>query len=323
VNRRELLTGLASLPIFSLALCAQQPDRIYRLGVLIPGGGRQSLPVIAMFNELHQQGFIEGKNLDVVSSGFDLTGEQIVEQIPATVQASPDVLIIGGEHGVRAAQQATQSIPIIAMSEDLLTEGLVDSLARPGRNTTGLSILSPDLDGKRQDLLIELAPSAHHIAVLFDSNITSYSHRQKLENAARQRGKRLSLFGAARADDIVPAIDAAKSAGVEAINFLATPLFSNNSGSVYDRVSMARLPAIYQWPEMAEGGALASYGPRFIELFRQRARIAAKVLRGVKPVDIPVEQPTRFELVINLKSAKVIGHEIPASVVLRADKVIE
>jgi putative ABC transport system substrate-binding protein len=171
------------------------------------------------------------------------------------------VIIIAGMHGTRAVQQATQTIPIVAMSEDMLADGLVDSLSRPGRNTTGISLLSPDLDGKRQDLLIELAPRARHIAALFDSNITLLSHTQKLQAATKAQGIALSMFGAATAAEIAPAIDAAKAAGAEAINFLATPLYSINSRIVFERITALRLPAMHQWPDMAEDGALAGYGP--------------------------------------------------------------
>ena len=136
-------------------------------------------------------------------------------------------------------------------------------------------------------------------------------HLQTLQDAARRRGVELSVFGVAGLEGIVPAIDAAKAAGAEALNFLATPLFSVNSRVVFERVAALRMPAIYQWAEMAEDGGLVAYGARFTEVFRQRARLLVKVLRGAKPADIPVEQPTRFELVINLKTAKAIGHEIP------------
>ena len=126
-----------------------------------------------------------------------------------------------------------------------------------------------------------------------------------------------------RSDEIARTINAASAAGAEAINFLATPLYFINSKIVFERVQTLRLPAIYQWPDMAEDGGLAGYGPRFTDMFRQRARLVVKVLRGAKPADIPVEQPTRFELVINLKTAKAIGHEVPAGLVLRADKLVE
>ena len=144
-----------------------------------------------------------------------------------------------------------------------------------------------------------------------------------MQSAARTRGIELSIFGVAKVEGIVPAIDAAKVAGAQALNFLATPLFTVLPSTLLANVREARLPAIHQWPEMAEAGALAGYGPSFVEVFRQRARMVVKVLRGVKPADIPVEQPTRFELVINLQAAKAIGHDVPAELVLRADRVIE
>src|SRR5262249_44536852 len=142
-------------------------------------------------------------------------------------------------------------------------------------------------------------------------------------DAAKARGVELSVLALHKPEETVGAIDAAKAAGAEAINFLATPLTFVVRPAVFARVAQTRLPAIYQWPEMAEEGGLAGYGPRFPEIWRQRARLLVKVLRGTKPADIPVEQPTRFELVINLKTAKAIGYEIPATLVLRADKLIE
>jgi putative ABC transport system substrate-binding protein len=213
------------------------------------------------------------------------------------------------------------------MSEDLVAEGLVASLARPGGNITGISLLSPELDGKRQDILIEAVPGVRRIAVMFDSKVTPPYHVQVLQHAARSRGVEASLFGVKVPEDIGPAIDAAKASNVEALNFLATPLFSipgtRNNQAVLERVTAMRLPTIFQWPETAEVGALLGYGPRFTDVYRQRARIVAKILRGAKPAETPVEQPTRFELAINLKVARAIGNDLPSSLVLRADKVIE
>ena len=150
---------------------------------------------------------------------------------------------------------------------------------------------------------------------------------QALEHAARSRGVELSIFRVSGPEEIITSIDAAKASGVEAFNFLATPLFavpgSQNNRIVLDRVAAVRLPAILQFPEDAEAGALAGYGPRITDLYRQRARITVQVLRGAKPADIPVQQPDRFELVINLKAAKAIGVEVPATLVARADKLID
>jgi putative tryptophan/tyrosine transport system substrate-binding protein len=239
------------------------------------------------------------------------------------VKATPDAIVAGPELQLRALQALTRTIPLMGMTEDMVADGLVASLARPGGNITGISLLSRELDGKRQDILIEAVPGLHRMAALADANVTPAQHLDALRSAARARGIELSTIGVATPDRIVPAIDEAKASGAQAINFLATPLFLVNRRMVFERVAKVLLPAIYQWPEMAEEGGLAGYGSRFAQVFRQTARIVAKVLRGTNPADIPVEQPTRFELVINLKAAKAIGHEIPAGLVLRADHVIE
>ena len=239
------------------------------------------------------------------------------------VKAAPDAIVAGPELQLRALQAVTKTIPLIGMTEDMVASGLVASLSRPGGNTTGISLLSPELDGKRQEILIEAVPGVRRMAALADSNVTVEQHLQTLRDAAKARGIDLSVIGVAKPEEIVPAINEAKASGAQAINFLATPLFFVNRRIAFEHVAALRLPAIYQWPEMAEEGGLASYGARFTQLYRQRARMVVKILRGAKPSDIPVEQPTHFELVINLKAAQAIGHEVPAGLVLRADKVIE
>ena len=182
---------------------------------------------------------------------------------------------------------------------------------------------SPLLDGKRQDLLIEAVPGVRRIATLLDSGRTKQEHVQQLLAAARERGVETSVLGVATYEQVIPNIEAARAAGAGAINFLSSPVFTVDARPFIEHLKRLRLPAVHQWPELAEDGGLLGYGPRFAEVFRQRARMVAKVLRGAKPADIPVEQPTKFELVINLKTAKAIGHEVPADLVLRADEVIE
>ena len=327
IGRREVLCTLARAAVaWPLAARAQQPGRTYRIGFLIPSP-RNRPPVAALFDELRLNGFIENQNVEVLPGGFDVRNEQLTEVVAALVKAAPDAIVAGPELPLRALQAATRTVPLIGMSEDLVAEGLVASLARPGGNITGISLLSPELDGKRQDILIEAVPGARRIAAMVDSKVTPPYHLQMLQHAARSRGIELSIFGVKGSEEIVSAIDAAKASGAEGLNFLATPLFSvpgsRNNQIVMDRIAAIRLPTIFQWPETAETGAILAYGPRFTGVYRQRARILVKILRGAKPADIPVEQPTRFELVINLKAAKVIGHEVPGGLVLRADKVIE
>jgi putative ABC transport system substrate-binding protein len=279
--------------------------------------------MLAFFNELQRFGFIEGQNLNVIPGGFDVRFEQLAELAAAMVKAAPDAIFTTGGLITRAAQEATRTVPIVGGSEDMIAEGLVASLGRPGGNTTGISMLSPELDGKRQDILIEAAPGVRRMAALADSSVILPRHLQALQDAAREYGVVLSFFSAGKPEEIVPSINDAKAWGAESLNVLATALFSDNRRIIFERVAALRLPAIYQWPEMAEEGGLAAYGPRNAETYRQRARMIVKILRGAKPADIPVEQPTQFELVINLETAKAIGHEVPAGLVLRADKVIE
>jgi putative ABC transport system substrate-binding protein len=321
MKRREFITGLGVAAAWPVVAWSQQPGRTYRLGFFMPVS-RQETAVVAFFDELRRGGFVEGQNLEIIG-GFDIGNDRIAEHTALLAKAAPDAIVSAGVLATRALQQAAPAIPLLAMSEDMLADGLVDSLARPGGNTTGISMLSLELDGKRQDILTELVPGARCIAALYDTNITTPRHVQELHAAARARNIELLLFGVARPEETAPAIDAAKAAGAEAINVLATPLLGSNGRVVFERVTALRLPAIYQWPELAEAGGLVGYGPRRSEIFRQRARLVVKVLRGGKPADIPVEQPTRFDLVINLKAAKIIGHEVPARLVLRADQVIE
>jgi putative tryptophan/tyrosine transport system substrate-binding protein len=322
MRRRKFITLLGgAAATFPLAARAQQ-GRTYRLGFIIPAG-RDTPAVVAFLDELRLNGFVEGQNLDVIGAGFNVRREQVAEQAALIVKAAPDAIVGGPDIYTRALQAATRTIPIVSMSEDMVAEGLVASLARPGGNTTGLSIMSPELNGKRQEILIEAVPGLRRIAALSDSTVARPGQIQDLQNSARARGIELSIFGVAKPEEIVTAIDAAKSSGVQALNFLASSQFFPISSTVMERIVAVRLPSIHHWPEIAEQGGLLAYGSRITGMFRQRARQLVKILRGAKPADIPVEQPTTFELVINLKTAKAIGHEVPAGLVLRADKVIE
>jgi len=279
---------------------------------------------VALFDELRRLGFIEGQNLVIDAAGYGLSPEQMEVHAADLVKAGVDVILAGGVAGVRPAQRVTASIPILAITDDMLSEGLVRSLAKPGGNTTGVTILASELDGKRQEILIEAVPGARRIAALADSNVSTPPRLRALEDAARARGVDLSIHSVAHREEIGSAIDAAKAAGVEGLNVLSSPLLFNSRAFIFDRAAALRLPAVYQWPEMAEEGGLIGYGPLIVSLFRDTmSRQLAKLLRGAQPADLPVEQPTRFELVINLKTAKAIGHDVPAALVLRADKVIE
>jgi putative ABC transport system substrate-binding protein len=231
--------------------------------------------------------------------------------------------VSGPDNYTRAYQQLTRTIPLIAMTEDMVAAGLVSSLPKPGGNTTGISLMSPELDGKRQELLMDAAPNARRITALFDATVTPPAHLQRLETMTTTRGLELSLIGASKREEVLPAINQAKGGGTQALNLLASPLFTVNLVNVVARLVELRLPAMHQWPDAAEEGGLIGYGVRFTEVFRQRARMVAKVLRGNLPGEIPIEQPEKFELSVNLRTAKAIGHAVPVSILLRANQVIE
>jgi putative ABC transport system substrate-binding protein len=326
MRRREFITLLCSAAVWPLAVGAQEPGRIYRLAFVIPSP-RQAPHTIAFFDELSRNGFTEGQNIVVMPGGFEADNEHLAELAAALVKATPDAVVVGPALPLRVFQSVTHSIPLIGMTEDMVAEGLVATLARPGGNITGISLLSPELDTKRQEILIEAVPGARKIVAMADANAAPEYHLQTLEHAARSRGVELSVFRVGGPGEITSAIDAAKAWGAEALNFLASPLFSvpgsQNNRVVLDRVAAVRLASIFQFAETAEVGALAGYGPRITDLYRQRARITVQVLRGTKPSDIPVQQPDKFELVINLKAAKAIGVEVPATLVARADKLID
>ena len=323
IKRREFITLLGGAVAWPFAARAQQSGQTYRLGGLFPSP-REAPQNVAMFEELARSGFIEGQNLTIDWRTYGQRIELVSQFAAELVKARANVIAAGGDFGIRAAQQETATIPIIGFTDDMLGSRLVKSLSRPDGNTTGVSLLATELDGKRQEILIEAVPGLRRMAALADVDTTSPRQLQGLQDAARARGVELSLHRIAKAEDIAPAIDSAKVSNAAALNVLASPLLFANRPVIIERTATLRLPAIYQWPEVAEEGGFIGYGPRIVQLSRDvLARQLVKVLRGTKPNNVPVEQPTKFELVINLQTAKAMGHEVPAGLVLRADKVIE
>jgi putative tryptophan/tyrosine transport system substrate-binding protein len=319
MNRREFIASVGGVALSPLAAHAQEPGRIYRLGILIPAARASIEP---FFDELRINGFTEGRNLSVTGH-YSVPAEQIADSTADLMKAEPEAILCGPETYLRVLQAATRTIPLDGMSEDLVGEGFAASLAKPGGNVTGVSLLSPELDGKRMEILIEAVPGLRRVAALAHSATATKQHLEQQQELARLRGVELSVFPFARASDIAPALDEARARGAEAINFLATPFQIVSRDLILDHMSRIRLPAIYQWPETPDLGGLIGYGPPFAQMYRQRARQIAKLLRGAKPAEVPVEQPSNFELVINLKTARAIGLEIPDRLVLRADRVIE
>ena len=324
MRRREFITLFGSAAAtWSFAARAQEAGRTYRLGGLSLSP-RRAPYIVAMFDELRRQGFIEGQNLTIAWPEHRLRSDQLSEFATELVEMHVDVIYAVGDVGTRAAQRATVAIPIVGIADDMVASGLVKSLARPEANTTGVSLLSHELDGKRLEILIEAVPGLRQVAALADSNTTASPELQVLQDAARARNIELSIYRIAKVEEIEAAIDAAKASGAAALNVLLSPMLYVNREIVMQRVAALRLPAIYAFPEASEESGLIAYGPRLVYIYRELfTQQLVKLLRGAKPADLPVLQPTKFELVINLKTADAMGITVPPTLVARADKVIE
>jgi putative ABC transport system substrate-binding protein len=228
VKRREFIALLGGAAAgWPVRARAQEPGRTYRLGALIPVP-RAAPAIVAFLDELRGQGFAEGQNLSIVADGFDVHRNQIEEKVAELVKAAPDAIISGGDPATGALQKATRTIPIVVITEDVVAAGFATSLARPGGNITGISLMSPELDGKRQDILIEAVPGARRIAVLADSNVAALRHLEALEVSARKQGKELVVARASKSEEVISAVNDATARGATALNVLASPMLFQN-----------------------------------------------------------------------------------------------
>ena len=271
---------------------------------------------------LHEEGFTEGENV-VLDLRYARGGLKDLAGLAADlVRLKVDVIAAFGDLAPRIVQQKTGTISIVAIADDVIGAGLVSNLSRPDGNTTGLTILSPELSAKRLEILRDLIPGLSRVASLWDPT-TGKSQVTTTESAAHALKIELSVLEVRRREDLADAFQAALKQQAQALNVFSSPFLA----SLYDEIVVLaannRLPAIYQWREHVEAGGLISYGPSLAEMWRQSAKIVAKILRGATPANLPVEQPTKFELVVNAKTAKSLGPTIPNSILLRADEVIE
>jgi putative ABC transport system substrate-binding protein len=319
MKRRILLTSMAAATLSPGAAWAQEPGRTFRLGLLVAFPSDDPSR-ISMMEGLASMGFVEGKNLVVDQPGMD--PRQFPVMARQLVQANVDLLMAGGP-AIKAAQSASSTIPIVGLADDMVQEGYVGSLANRTGNTTGVSILATELDTKRLEILMELLPKARRLAVLADARLLKSAQVEKFEAAARQRSVELSIVRADSVEDIEPGLKAAQAAGAEGVNILGSPLLFTARRKMFTATTALRLPTVYQWPEGVTEGAVVAYGPRYDETFRQWGRMAGKVLFGTKPSALPVEQPSKFELAVNMKTAKALGLTIQPALLARADEVIE
>jgi putative ABC transport system substrate-binding protein len=320
MRRRNFIALLGGAAAWPLAAGAQQ-GRLPVVGVLRPSA-KDAEPFVEPFRRYMKAiGWEEGRNIRFLFAWMEGRNERAPLLAGDFVAQNVDLIVTFGDPAIRAAQRATQTIPIVGMTDDMVGSGLVASLARPGGNTTGVSILAPELNVKRLEFLHEFVPQARRIAVLADPSTIS-THAQ-LTGAARDLGVELVIFEVQNPTEIGGALDAIAAANVGAVNVLASPQLYGARYLIIEQMRNARLPAIYQFPEAAEEGGLLSYGPRLLLCFRIVVSLVDKVLRGAKPADLPIEQPTKFELVVNLKTASAIDMTISPALLLRADEVIE
>src|SRR3954453_6793826 len=299
-----------------------EPARRPMVGVLRPNRKDVTETFAEPFSRYMKAiGWEEGRNVRFLFAWMEARSERATALAGELIAQNVDLIIAFGDPAIRAAQHATQVTPIVGMTDDMVGSGLAASLARPGGNTTGVSILASELDVKRLEILHEFVAQARRIAVLADPS--TISTRDQLMRAAGNLDVELVWFEAGNPDEVGRALDAIALAKVEAVIVSASPLLNAWRLQIIDRLRDARLPSIYQWPESAEDGGLLAYGPRNLLCYRYVVSLVDKVLRGAKPADLPIEQPSKFELVVNLKTASALDMTISPALLLRADEVIE
>jgi putative ABC transport system substrate-binding protein len=274
-------------------------------------------------NSLAALGLVDGRNIRLEVRLAEGHPERLPELAEALVREKASVIVAVGIHAIQAALRATSTIPIVADDDDLLAEGLIGSLAKPGGNTTGISILASELDAKRLEILNQILPAAKRIALLRDPSNSVPARFQAVVDTARALGVELQTVDIHGRADLAPAFASFLAGGAEAINILASPLLFGFREELC-RLSLGqKLAAMGQWREVAAAGCLVGYGPTQREVAAMRAALVDKMLKGARPGETPAQQPTRFELVINLKTAGALGLTVPPSVLDRADEVVE
>jgi putative tryptophan/tyrosine transport system substrate-binding protein len=317
-----LALGLTFAPV---AAGAQQAEKIYRIGFLGPSSLSTHANRVEAFRAgLRELGYVEGKNIRIEYRWADGKYERLPDLAGELVGLRVDVLVTFGTSGAIAAKQTTLTIPIVmAGTGDAVATGLVASLARPAGNITGLSNFSPELMAKRLELLKEAVPRAGRAAVLVHpDNAVNVPVLKAMENTARSLNVELQRFEARRPSEFDSAFSSMAKSRVDVVVVTDDPLFNANARAIANLAVKKRFPAAGPEEFVGAGGSIG-YGVNFPDMFRRAAYFVDKILKGAKPADLPVEQPTKFELVINLKTAKALGLTIPQSVLLRADQVIE
>jgi putative ABC transport system substrate-binding protein len=303
---------------------AQQPKKVHRIGFLITSTPATISPRLDAFKQgLRELGYVEGKNFVIEYRYAEGKIDRLAALAAEFVRLNVDVIVTNGSPPTRAAKEATSTIPIVMTQDaDPIGSRHVASLARPGGNITGLSNLSPEISAKRLELLKEIVPRLFRVAAIGTSSQSTAQQLKDTELAAKEFGVGLQYLDVQDPKDIPTALQAAINGRAEAVLVLQSGVLNSQRKQIVELTVKNRIPAIYYAPEWVEDGGLMSYSPNIADLFRRAASYVDRILKGAKPAEMPVEQPTKFELVINLKTAKQIGLTIPPSVLARADKVI-
>jgi len=322
MDRRIFLTTVAGLLAVPLAVEAQQAAKVPRIGFLRSGPPPQAW-VEGFKQGLHELGYVEGQNIIVEYRFGDGSTDRLADLGAELLRLKVDVIVASATPAALAAKNLTQTVPVVfAAVLDPVDSGVVNSLSRPGGNLTGVSFMSLDLATKRVGLLKEVVPRLSRLAVLGNLGHASYASQIRvIEIAAQSLGVKVEAIGVRGPNDFDAAFRVARKA--QALIQLDEVLFSTHRTSLVRLAVASKLPAVYGFREHVEAGGLMSYGASFRELYRRAAVYVDKILKGAKPADLPVEQPTKFELVINLKTAKALGLTIPPSLLMRADEIIQ
>ena len=324
ITRRKWLIALAAGALTAAFASRAQQQRVYRVGFLGNSTAALEANLVGPFRDgLRDLGYIEGRNIVIEYRWAEGKYERFPELIAELVARKVDVIVTAGTPAALAVQRATATIPLVMVAVgDPVSTGLVASLARPGGNSTGLTSIAPDLEGKRLELLREVVPKLSRVSFLLNPDNAFHVEKQ-----ARAAAKVLHLevqFVGVRADsDFDHAFDAIARERPDAFIVFADRVFLHNRGRIVDFAARNRLPAVYPYRELVEAGGLMSFGPNYAEMHRRAATYVDKILKGAKPADLPVEQPRKFELIINPKSARALGLVIPQSLLVRADEVIQ
>ena len=320
---KNVFCGVFSAMFVALCVPAWAESNIPRLGILFMGGRDQ--PHLEAFRQgLREHGYSEGKNIILEYRYAEGRYERLPELAQDLVREKVDVIVTTSSISAQAARKLTKAIPIAMTSGSPIERGLAESLAKPGGNVTGLSVLVSDLSGKRVEILKETIPKLIRVAALWSSGESeSVIGYKETQDAAKAFSVQLHSTDVHKADDIENAFANMSKAHVDAILVVLNPMVTLHSKRIVELALKHRLAGMYPTRQFAEQGGLIAYGPLVGELYRRAATYVDKILKGAKPADLPIEQPTKFELVINLKTAKQIGLTIPQNVPARADKVIK